>query len=57
MMPMGRSRAGFLVSSATVETASNPMKAKKTTAAPVNVPVHPIGWNGFQFSAIVEGET
>ena len=28
-----------------------------TTAAPVSVQNQPCGWNGFQFSAIVAGET
>src|SRR5436305_1708499 len=42
MMPIGMSRWGFLVSSAVVETASNPMKAKKTTAKPDEItrPTH-----------------
>jgi hypothetical protein len=32
IMPIGKSRCGFFVSSAVVETASKPMKAKKTIA-------------------------
>ena len=48
-MPMGRSRCGFFVSSAVVETASNPMKAKNTMAAPLITPVNPFGANGCQF--------
>src|SRR5215212_4643447 len=50
MMPMGRSRLGFFASSAVVDTASNPMYAKKTTAAPVMTPEKPYGMNGDQFS-------
>jgi hypothetical protein len=41
IIPIGRSRCGFLVSSAVVETASNPMKAKKTMAAPLMTPPKP----------------
>ncbi len=37
-MPNGKSRAGFLASSAVVETASKPMYAKKMNAAPPNMP-------------------
>jgi len=43
MMPIGRSRAGFRASSAVVETASNPMYAKKMKAAPPNMPAQPKG--------------
>ena len=41
MMPRGRSRFGFFVSSAAVATMSNPMKAKNTTAAPARMPPTP----------------
>jgi len=40
-MPRGRSRFGFFVSSAAVATMSNPMKAKKTMAAPAKMPPTP----------------
>ena len=40
-IPIGISRSGFLVSWATVETASKPMKAKKTTPAPPRTPQSP----------------
>jgi hypothetical protein len=40
-MPIGRSRCGFLVSSAVVATTSKPMKAKNTTAAPATTPAKP----------------
>ena len=40
---MGMSRCGFLVSSAAVATMSKPMKAKKTSAAPVKMPLMPNG--------------
>jgi len=46
MIPIGMSRCGFLHSSAAVETASNPMYAKKMSAAPVPMPVQPFGANG-----------
>ncbi|MNT07390.1 hypothetical protein D3C72_1420900 [compost metagenome] len=38
MMPIGRSRDGFLTSSAAEVTASKPMKAKKTRAAALSMP-------------------
>src|SRR5215831_1226853 len=41
MMPIGRSRCGFFASCAAVDTASNPMYAKKTTPAPVVTPPQP----------------
>ena len=41
MMPIGRSRCGFLVSSAVVATTSNPMNAKNTSAAPAKIPPMP----------------
>ena len=48
IIPIGKSRFGFFVSSAVVETASNPMKAKKTIAAPPITPPKPLGMNGCQ---------
>src|SRR5713101_7304992 len=45
MMPMGRSRCGFLASCAVVETASNPIYAKNMYAAPAPMPPNPIGAN------------
>ena len=55
---MGRSRCGFLVSCAAVETASKPMYAKNTMVAPCRIPEMPkrpnvpslAGTNGTQFS-------
>jgi hypothetical protein len=41
MMPRGRSRCGFLASSAVVATTSNPMKAKNTSDAPDTRPITP----------------
>ena len=41
MIPIGRSRCGFLVSSAVVATTSKPMNAKNTTAAPDTTPAMP----------------
>jgi hypothetical protein len=44
-MPIGMSRAGFLVSCAAVDTASKPMKAKNTTPAAPRTPITPPnGW-------------
>lgn len=40
-MPRGTSRCGLWVSSAAVATMSKPMKAKKTTAAAVKMPITP----------------
>ena len=40
-MPSGTLRLGFLVSSEAVATTSNPMNAKKTSAAPEMTPLHP----------------
>jgi hypothetical protein len=37
-MPIGISRLGFFASCAAVETASKPMYAKKTEAAPAAMP-------------------
>jgi hypothetical protein len=48
IIPIGMSRCGFFVSSAVVETASNPMNAKKTMAAPLIMPPTPLGRNGCQ---------
>ncbi len=52
MMPIGRSRAGFLTSSAAEVTASKPMKAKNTSAAALITPVMPYGMYGCQFSGL-----
>ncbi len=41
---MGMSRLGFLASCAAVETASNPMKAKKTTPPAPRIPMMPPKW-------------
>src|ERR1051325_1553397 len=41
MMPRGMSVCGFFDSCAAVDTASNPMKAKKITPAPRSTPLHP----------------
>src|SRR3954447_19671217 len=46
MIAIGRSLPGFFVSSPEVETASNPMYAKKITDAAVTVPSRPFGANG-----------
>ena len=46
------SRCGFLHSSAVVEIASKPMYAKKTSDAPVMMPVKPFGANGCQFAGV-----
>src|ERR1700678_1999219 len=62
-MPMGISRCGFFVSCAAVETASNPMYAKKITPAPRATPDHPYspkfpvlgGMNGCQFLEAISG--
>ncbi len=43
MIPIGRSRCGFFASCAVVETASNPMYAKKMYAAPAPIPENPKG--------------
>ena len=53
-MPSGKSRLGSTTSSAAVETASNPMYAKKITAAPFITPDHPIGANGLQFAGLTK---
>jgi len=41
MIPMGMSRCGFLASCAAVETASNPIYAKKMTPAARMMPLMP----------------
>ena len=46
MIPIGRSRDGFLTSSAAVATESKPMKEKKTIEAPAKTPETPKGENG-----------
>ena len=50
MIPIGRSRRGFFASSAVVDTASKPMYAKKTTAAPLMTPDQAYGMKGVQFA-------
>ena len=47
---MGMLRCGSLVSSAAVETASKPMKAKNTMAAPWWMPFQPLGAKGCQLA-------
>src|SRR5450432_1028296 len=61
-MPKGRSRWGFLVSWAAVETASNPIYAKNTRAAPRMIPEKPKwpwlrsgGMNGCQLAVWMYG--
>jgi hypothetical protein len=48
IMPIGKSRCGFLDSSAELATASNPTYAKKTTVAPVKTLLIPFGTKGDQ---------
>ncbi|MNR53830.1 hypothetical protein D3C85_1739060 [compost metagenome] len=50
IMPMGRSRAGFFTSSAAEETASKPIKAKKTKAEAFKIPWPPKGAKGCQLA-------
>src|SRR5271157_3641641 len=50
MMPKGKSRCGFLHSSAAVETESNPIYVKKTMAEPVSTPEKPLGRKGCQLA-------
>src|SRR6185437_10128479 len=50
MIPNGKSRFGFLHSSAAHETESNPIYVKNTIAAPVSTPENPFGKNGCQFA-------
>src|SRR2546427_7535308 len=59
MMPIGMSFCGFFASCAAVLTASNPMYAKNTIAAPAMTPLQPYspgpsfgGMNGFQFAEV-----
>ena len=56
IMPIGKSRCGLRVSSAVVETASNPMKAKKTMAAPLMTPPNPEGIKGCQLVGFTMNE-
>src|SRR5438105_10724424 len=59
-MPRGMSFCGFFASCAAVDTASNPMKAKKITPAPRSTPLHPNspnlpvfgGMNGCQLAVL-----
>src|SRR5919112_5646066 len=50
MMASGRSRLGRFTSSPEVDTASNPMYAKKIAAAAVLTPLKPCGMNGWMLS-------
>src|SRR3954471_14592086 len=50
MMPIGKSRCGFLASSAEVETESKPINVKKMIDPPVRIPGQPFGENGCQFA-------
>ncbi len=50
IMAMGMSRCGLRVSSAAVDTASNPMYAKKMMAAALEMPRNPFGAKGVQLS-------
>ena len=58
MMPIGMSRCGFFASCAAVETASNPIYAKKMMPAACTTPLQPKwpnvpvfgGMNGTQFA-------
>ena len=50
MIPIGKSRDGFLHSSADVATASKPMYEKNTIAAPLMTPLVPNGKNGFRLA-------
>ena len=49
-MPLGKSRCGFLHSSAVVEMASKPIYAKKTAETPFITPENLFGKKGTQFS-------
>src|SRR5215472_4585301 len=53
MIPRGKSRCGFLHSSAAVETESNPMYVKNTMDPPVRIPGHPFGANGCQCDGLM----
>src|SRR4051812_46895934 len=50
-MPIGMSRWGLIASCAAVETASKPIYAKKTTAAPRKTPLQP-NWPGPRLGGI-----
>src|ERR1700709_2950920 len=52
MIPIGKSRLGFLTSSAADDTESKPINAKNMTAAAPNTPLQPLGMNGCQFSGV-----
>ena len=52
MIPMGMSRWGLTASSAAVETASKPTKARKTMAAAVITPPKPKGMKGCQLDGL-----
>ena len=52
MMASGRFRDGLTTSSPEVDTASNPMYAKKIAAAAVVTPWNPLGENGVRLSAL-----
>src|ERR1051326_1232004 len=56
MIPMGMSRCGFRVSSAVVETASNPMEAKKMMSAPLITAAKPVGTYGRQLVGCTKNE-
>ena len=43
IIPIGKSRCGFLHSSAAVETESKPMYVKNTIEPPVRIPGQPFG--------------
>ena len=50
IIPLGKSRCGFLHSSAVVEMASKPINAKNTADTPANTPLKPLGINGVQLA-------
>ena len=50
IMAFGKSRSGFLHSSAVVAKASKPIYAKKTDETPCKTPVKWFGINGLQLS-------
>src|SRR5208337_3427294 len=56
-MPIGKSRCGRLASCAVVETASNPMYAKKIYAAPAPMPEKPMGAKACQSCPQFDGLT
>jgi hypothetical protein len=49
IMPRGKSRCGFLHSSAVVEIASKPIYAKNTAETPFKIPLTPLGANGSNY--------